>query len=41
MAKSSSNDSRKLTFGKRKKGNPKKSYNKHTPRPKDYRGQGR
>ena len=34
-------DSRKLTFGKRKKGAAKKSYNKHTPRPKKYVGQGR
>jgi hypothetical protein len=33
--------SQKLTFGKRKTGNPQKSYNKHTPRPKTYRGQGR
>ena len=40
MAKGSV-DSRKLTFGKRKKGSAKKSYNKHTPRPKKYAGQGR
>lgn len=33
--------SQKLSFGKRKKGLSKKSYNKHSPRPKDYRGQGR
>jgi hypothetical protein len=33
--------SRKLTFGKRKKGCAKKSFNKHTPRPKAYVGQGR
>jgi hypothetical protein len=33
--------SRKLTFGKRKKGNAKKAFNKHTPRPKKYVGQGR
>ena len=38
---SSSASSRKVTFGKRKGGTAKKSYNKHTPRPKDYRGQGR
>ena len=38
---SSSAQSRKVTFGRRKGGAPKKSYNKHTPRPKDYRGQGR
>jgi hypothetical protein len=31
----------KTSFGKRKKGNAKKSYNKHTPRPKEYVGQGR
>jgi len=33
----------KVTFGKRKTGqaNGTKSYNKHTPRPKAYRGQGR
>lgn len=31
----------KTTFGKRAGGSPKKSYNKHTPRPKKYRGQGR
>jgi hypothetical protein len=42
MAKvKSSGDSRKLTFGKRKTGSAKKSYNKHTPRPKAYKGQGR
>lgn len=33
--------SNKISFGKRKKGTAQKSYNKHTPRPKDYRGQGR
>jgi hypothetical protein len=31
----------KLTFGTRKSGSAKKSFNKHTPRPKKYRGQGR
>jgi hypothetical protein len=42
MAKvKSSSDSRKLTFGKRKTGSAKKSYNKHNPRPKAYKGQGR
>ena len=42
MAKAKgSNESRKLTFGKRKKGSAKKSYNKHTPRPKKYVGQGK
>ena len=39
-AKSSSN-SQKVSFGKRKQGSAQKSYNKHTPRPKTYRGQGR
>ncbi len=32
---------RKVTFGTRKKGVAKKSFNKHSPRPKKYRGQGR
>lgn len=43
MAKLKSSNSEKLTFGKRKAGQPggKKSYNKHSPRPKPYRGQGR
>lgn len=42
MAKAkSSGESRKLTFGKRKTGAAKKTYNKHSPRPKDYKGQGR
>jgi hypothetical protein len=31
----------KINFGKRRTGSPKKAYNKHTPRPKPYRGQGR
>jgi hypothetical protein len=42
MAKSKgSSEVRKVTFGARKKGNAKKSFNKHTPRPKKYVGQGR
>lgn len=42
MAKAkSSASSQKVSFGKRKKGAAKKSYNKHTPKPKAYRGQGR
>jgi len=41
MAKASKGDSRKVTFGKRKVGSDKKSYKKHSPRPKAYRGQGR
>jgi len=40
-AKGSAGVSRKITFGKRKGGTAKKSYNKHSPRPKAYRGQGR
>ena len=41
MAKVKSGDSKKVIFGKRKRGSAKKSYNKHSPKPKDYRGQGR
>lgn len=42
MAKGkSSGESRKITFGKRKTGSAKKSFNKHSPKPKAYRGQGR
>jgi hypothetical protein len=42
MAKAKgTSETRKLTFGARKKGSAKKSYNKHTPRPKKYVGQGR
>jgi hypothetical protein len=44
MAKiKSAGSSQKLVFGKRKSGQPggKKSFNKHSPRPKDYQGQGR
>ena len=37
----SSGELRKISFGKRKKGSAKKSYNKHNPKPKKYRGQGR
>jgi hypothetical protein len=40
MAKAKS-DSRKVTFGKRKTGSAKKTYNKHSPKPKAYRGQGK
>jgi hypothetical protein len=39
MAKLSSTG--KTTFGKRKCGSAKKSYNKHASKPKKYRGQGR
>lgn len=41
MAKTKTTDSRKVSFGKRKMGNAKKSYNKHEGKPKKYRGQGR
>jgi len=41
MAKSKSSNNNKVTFGKRKTGNAKKSYNKHSPRPKKYVGQGK
>ena len=40
MAKLKS-DSTKISFGKRKTGRAEKSFNKHSPRPKTYRGQGR
>ena len=40
MAKVKS-DSRKISFGKRKTGAAKKTYNKHVGKPKQYRGQGR
>ena len=39
MAKIS--NERKLTFGKRKKGKAKKSYNKNDRTERNYRGQGR
>jgi hypothetical protein len=44
MAKlKSAGGSEKLVFGKRKSDQPggKKSFNKHSPRPKAYQGQGR
>jgi hypothetical protein len=43
MAKAKAASSTKQTFGKRKQGpgSGTKSYNKHSPRPKAYRGQGR
>ena len=40
MAKGSENKN-KISFGKRKRGSAKKSFNKHTPKEKAYRGQGR
>lgn len=41
MAKGSSEGKNKVIFGVRKLGAPQKAYNKHTPKPKKYRGQGR
>jgi hypothetical protein len=41
MAKSGSNDSKKISFGKKKLGKAKKSFNKHDKKEKNYRGQGR
>ena len=41
MAKAKTGNSSKVKFGTRKRGNAKKSYNKHTAKPKAYRGQGR
>lgn len=40
MAKAT-NSANKTTFGVRKTGKAQKSFNKHTPRPKKYVGQGR
>lgn len=34
-------DSRKVSFGKRKRGKHKKIYNKHDKAERNYRGQGR
>lgn len=36
-----SNDYKKISFGKRKKGKSQKSHNKHDRTSKVYRGQGR
>ena len=43
VGKGSKSSGNKVSFGKRKAGQPngKKSYNKHSPRPKEYQGQGR
>jgi hypothetical protein len=40
MAKGKS-DTRKVSFGKRKCGKAKKSYNKHDRKERNYRGQGK
>lgn len=36
-----SSESRKISFGKRKKGKARKSYNKHDRKSRNYVGQGR
>jgi hypothetical protein len=42
MAKAKvASNSTKVSFGKRKVGSAQKSFNKHSPKPKAYRGQGR
>ena len=42
MAKATgTNDTKKISFGTKKRGKAKKSYNKHSRRKKVYRGQGR
>jgi hypothetical protein len=41
MAKAKVSNNNKVLFGKRKMGKAKKSFNKHSSKPKDYRGQGR
>jgi hypothetical protein len=43
MAKAKVVNSNKVSFGKRKSGpgSGQKSYNKHTSKPKQYKGQGR
>ena len=42
MAKAkSAGNANKVSFGKRKKGSAKKSYNKHDRKERNYRGQGK
>jgi hypothetical protein len=42
MAKSKGiSDSRKVSFGERRKGKAKKSFNKHDRKERNYRAQGR
>ena len=41
MAKAMTGSLKKVNFGSRKRGRAKKSFNKHSPRPKSYIGQGR
>jgi len=38
VAKSAKVNSNKVSFGKRKTGSAKKTYNKHSPQPKAYKG---
>jgi len=39
--KKGKSDNNKITFGKRKGGKPKKSFNKHDRKSRTYRGQGK
>lgn len=39
--KKSKSEVSKISFGKRKKGQAKKSFNKHDRKERNYRGQGR
>ena len=41
MAKVKTGSSTKVSFGSRKRGRAKKSFNKHEEKPKKYIGQGR
>ena len=41
MAKAMIGSLKKVNFGSRKRGRAKKSFNKHSAKPKDYKGQGR
>jgi len=42
MAKAKgSSDSKKISFGKRKKGKAQRSFNKHDRKERNYRGQGK
>lgn len=40
-SKSTTSNSRKISFGKKKRGISKKGYSKYEEKPKRYRGQGR
>jgi hypothetical protein len=41
MAKGKGGSSTKIVLNKKRKGSAKKSYGKHSQKPKPYRGQGR